>query len=210
MTKTHVRVNIYLEELNHLLRHAPTSVRRDVIAGVHEHFDAGVAPDADSATVDDAIARMGTPEQVAAAAGFEPGHAQAARQGSVLAAALACALLAGAGALTFLVGGLAGLSAGFDADPDWEISGATMAAAIVLSFGAWAGGSVLAAVNRSWSKRQKGLLVASWPASLLVSELCLLPTGPNFELNIVSFIVHGIVGLLYVVAIAKLWFATRE
>ncbi|MCX2730673.1 hypothetical protein OOZ19_10515 [Saccharopolyspora sp. NFXS83] len=210
MTKTHARVHIYLEELNDRLRHAPASVRRDVIAGVHEHFDASVAPDADSAAVDDAFARMGTPEQVAAAAGVEPGGAQSARLGSVLAAALACAMLAGAAALTFLVGGLIGLSAGFDENPDWEISGATAAASFVLSFGAWAGGSALAAFNRSWSKRQKALLIASWPVAFLISELCLLPTGSNFELNIAAFIVHGIVGLLYVVAIAKLWFATRD
>ena len=208
MTKTHSRVHLYLEELHHLLRHAPAQVRRDVISGVHEHFDASVAPDADAATVDAALARMGTPEQVAAAAGIEPGGA--ARQGSVLAAALACALLAGASALTFLVGGLAGLSAGFDPDSDWEVSGASMAAAFVLSAGAWLGGAALVAVNRSWPGRQKALLIGSWPASLLASALLLLPTGPVFALNIASFLAHGIAGLLCVVAIARLWFATRD
>lgn len=208
MTKTHSRVHIYLEELNHLLRHAPASVRRDVIAGVHEHFDASVEPDADAATVEAALARMGTPEQVAAAAGAEPGGG--ARRGSVLAAALACVLLAGASALTFLVGGVAGLSAGFDADSDWKLSAASAAVAFVVSTGAWLGGSALAAVNRSWTKRQKALLIASWPASVVASELCLLPTGPSFALNVTAFIVQGVIGLLCVVAIAQLWFATRE
>lgn len=210
MTDTHVRVHIYLEELNHLLRHEPASVRRDVIAGVHEHFDASVAPDADAATVDAAFARMGAPEEVAAMAGAGTGQAKAVRQGSVLAAALACALLAGAGALTFLIGGVTGLSAGFDADADWEISGATAAAAVVLSAIAWVGGAVLAAVNRSWSRRQKALLIASWPVALLVSELCLLPAGPSFAVNLASFSIQGILGLLHVVALTKLWFATRD
>ncbi|MCA1186739.1 MULTISPECIES: hypothetical protein [unclassified Saccharopolyspora] len=210
MTKTHARVHSYLEELNDLLRDAPASVRRDVIAGVHEHFDASVGPDADAATVDDAIERMGTPEQVAAEAGVEPGRAQSARQGSVLAAALACLALAGACSLTYLIGGLMALSAGFDADPDWEINGATAAAAIVLSFAAWLCGTVLVAVNRSWSRRQKALLIASWPAALVLSELCNLPTGPLFAVNVISFVVQGVIGVLVVVALAKLWFATRS
>ncbi|GAA4863637.1 HAAS signaling domain-containing protein [Saccharopolyspora cebuensis] len=207
MTKTHPRVTTYLDELDKRLRHAPAAVRRDVLAGAHEHLDASVGPDADAATVDAALARMGTPEAIAAEAGVETGSA---RQGSLLAAAVACALLAGAGALTFLVGGLVSLSAGFDENPDWSVSGAAHFAAVLLSAMAWISGSALVALNRSWSGRQKVLLLASWPVALVVCELCYLPTGDVYlTVNLVSFCVQGVLGLLYVVAIAKLWFAAR-
>lgn len=185
----HPLVAAYLAELERLLAGADPTTRLEIVAGVREHLDASVSPDATDDEVRGALAALGSPHDVAAAAyDGSPAPTRPARRAwmSTTSVVLYCltiamTLVAGLGALAFSVGQAsvtdsAGVTVTSTVAPSWGEITILLLTPLMLTFWLWIPAMVFAVMSPWWRPGEKALLILS-PLVALIGIMLAVPAG---------------------------------
>lgn len=158
MNATHPLVGAYLDRLESLLQNADAATRNEVVADVREHLAARLPARADDAAVRDALAELGTPEQIAdeAYAAAPPSSPPAPSSPARAWPPVVVMVLATLTAVTMLFVAVVGPHP------------AELALVLVVP-PAWPVLTVLVLASRGWTGREKAVLVAAFPAATLIA-----------------------------------------
>ncbi|MCK0112193.1 hypothetical protein MWU75_08595 [Ornithinimicrobium sp. F0845] len=200
-TTQHPFVNQYLDDLARMLDHLPPGDRAELLAGVREHIEAGLAerPGATDSDVSQVLAELGPPEAVAREA-YEEGWGSA-QQANPYAGhspqpaparvpisdrawvpvvvallqvlALLGVLLSVAGAGVYMTTEVSGSDGETVRTVDYHLGSTLMAtiASAVLVLPLWIGVALLVGNSRLWTARQKVVHLLLLPATCLVVGL---------------------------------------
>jgi uncharacterized membrane protein len=191
---THPLVDAYLRDLELLLHGIEPGERAEVLAGVREHLDSSLAPDADEASVRTALAELGPPQAIAdeAYAG-RPGLVPTRTTRSQWQAVTACAI----NALGLLLIAFSTV---------WAM-GPSMVVESGLLFGLpWCAALALSMLAQTWTPRQRLASALLYPATLLgmgaLMALMLALVGPAF-FNLIPTVALLAVALVVLVRLTK-------
>lgn len=192
---SHPLVSAYLRDLEMLLRGVDPGERAEVLAGVHEHLDASLAPGASDDEVRRSLAELGSPQSVAdeAYAGRSPSllPAPGARQrpgvmsrgwvpwaaGILIGLALCLVLLVVGAGSGYSTSGVSTGGGGQVVDEELvEFSAApsSLIAGLLVSWPLWVSAAVIVGLAPLWTSRQKWTLQLLTPVSAII--LWALPT----------------------------------
>lgn len=190
---SHPLVGAYLRDLEMLLHGIEPGERAEVLAGVHEHLEVSLGPDASDADVRHTLAELGSPQSVAdeAYAGRPPLPMPSLRRASPWTGMLAVGI--NAACIAFLV----------------LIVSSSAAHASEVAFGAvvfllpWVAVCVLSSMSNTWDGRQKLTSSLLFPMTAIVLTVViwvmLALVGPH---------IVNLVPVLVIVAVAA-WLLVR-
>ncbi|MFC7486500.1 HAAS signaling domain-containing protein [Knoellia sp. CPCC 206453] len=193
---SHPLVSAYLRDLELLLHGVEPGERAEVLAGVHEHLDASLAPAAADDDVRQSLAELGSPQSVAdeAYAGRSPSVVVApapprrpgamsrtwvpVTAGILIGVALCLVLLAvgaGSGYSTTSISSSDSGSQGFPEEVTlFSSSPAALITGLLFSWPLWVSAAVIVGISPLWTSRQKWTLQLLTPVSAIA--LWALPT----------------------------------